>query len=113
MSKLWSAAIPLALAAATPPCAAFKLGLPLACEPGRDCWVVRYVDRDPGPGFADYRCGTLGSDGHDGTDFAIADPQGMASGVPVVAAAAGVVRSMRDGVPTSHPTAGRATISAP
>ena len=103
MGNLWSAALPVAIAAATSPGPAFELGLPLACEPGLDCWVVRYVDRDPGPGFADFRCGTLGSDGHDGTDFAIPDPRRMAAGVAVVAAAAGTVRGVRDGMPDQPP----------
>lgn len=85
------------LLASAAPAAALELGLPLQCRPGEDCWVVRLVDHDPGPGFADHRCGKLGSDGHDGTDFAIRDPQRMAEGVPVVAAAAGTVRGVRDG----------------
>ncbi len=93
-SLLWLTAVPLA---------ALELGLPLACMPGTDCWLVRLVDHDPGPGFADHRCGTLGSDGHDGTDFAIADPQRMAAGVPVLAAAAGVVQGVRDGMPDQPP----------
>ena len=58
---------------------------------------MRLPDHDPGPGFADYRCGTLGTNGHEGTDFAIRDPQRMAEGVPVVASAAGTVRGVRDG----------------
>lgn len=81
------------------PAAANELGLPLACVPGETCWLVRYLDHDPGPGFADYRCGGLGADGHNGTDFALADPRAMQAGVPVLAAAGGVVRSVRDGVP--------------
>jgi hypothetical protein len=80
------------------------LGLPLACTPGTDCWVVRLSDRDKGPGFADYRCGVLGSDDHDGTDFALPDPLRMQEGVPVLAAAAGTVRAVRDGMPDQPPT---------
>jgi hypothetical protein len=57
---------------------ALELGLPLACTPGEDCWLVRLVDHDPGPAFADHRCGNLGSNGHNGTEFAIADPVRMA-----------------------------------
>jgi hypothetical protein len=98
--------VPLAgllLAATVPAAAALELTLPLACTPGADCWLVRLVDHDPGPGFADHRCGTLGSNGHDGTDFALADPQRMAAGVPVLAAAAGEVRGVRDGMPDQPP----------
>ncbi len=82
---------------------AIELGLPLACEPGVDCWLVRLVDHDPAPGFADYRCGGLGSDGHDGTDFAIADARRMAEGVPVLASAPGIVAGVRDGMPDQPP----------
>jgi hypothetical protein len=83
--------------------AALELGLPLACTPGEDCWVVRLSDHDGGPGFADYRCGVLGSDGHDGTDFALADPARMQAGVSVMASAAGTVRAVRDGMPDQPP----------
>ena len=74
------------------------LDLPLACEPGRDCWIPRYVDVDPGPGVADYACGTLSGDDHKGTDFAIPDLAALDRGVPVLAAAAGTVRGIRDGM---------------
>lgn len=82
---------------------AFELGLPLACTPGDDCWVVRLVDHDPGPGFTDYRCGVLGSNGHDGTDIAIADPRRMAEGVAVTTSAPGIVAGVRDGMPDQPP----------
>jgi hypothetical protein len=82
---------------------ALELALPLACAPGEDCWMVRLVDHDPGPGFTDYRCGVLGSDGHDGTDFAIADARRMAEGVPVLASAPGTVVGVRDGMPDQSP----------
>ena len=92
------------LAAVTGPGAsALELGLPLACTPGTDCWLVRLVDHDAGPGFADHRCGSLGSDGHEGTDFAIADGRRMAQGVPVLASAAGTVVGIRDGMPDQPP----------
>jgi hypothetical protein len=75
------------------------LGLPLACAPGRDCWIANYVDADPGAGVRDYACGRMSYNGHDGTDFALRDLRAMAEGVPVLAAAAGVVRGARDGEP--------------
>ncbi len=75
------------------------LALPIDCKPGEDCWIVRYVDHDPGPGVLDYACGLLTGDGHNGTDFAIRDLAAMASGVEVRAAAAGVVDALRDGIP--------------
>jgi murein DD-endopeptidase MepM/ murein hydrolase activator NlpD len=72
--------------------------LPIDCEPGVDCWMVRYVDHDPGPGVRDYACGKLAGDGHKGTDFAIRDLATMVAGVEVRAAAAGVVEALRDGM---------------
>jgi hypothetical protein len=83
------------LAAAQAP----QLELPLRCAPGRDCWIVNYVDADPGPGVRDFACGRQTYDGHNGTDFAIRDLKAMQEGVPVLAAAAGVVRGVRDGEP--------------
>src|SRR5258706_16384656 len=35
------------------------LALPVDCQIGRACIVQNYVDRDPGPGARDYRCGFL------------------------------------------------------
>lgn len=90
------------MAAAAPAAAAaedIRLGLPIDCRPGRDCWVVNYVDHDPGPGRRDYRCGVMTYDAHEGTDIAIPDLKAMAAGVPVLAAAAGVVRAVRDEMP--------------
>jgi hypothetical protein len=108
LTSSFCASVAGAFLAVTAPAAALELALPLACEPGRDCWVVRYVDRDPGPGFSDFHCGVLGADGHDGTDFALADPRRMAAGVQVLASAPGVVRGIRDRVP-DQPPEGRLT----
>ena len=79
-------------AAAGPP---EGLILPIACTPGADCWVVRHVDHDPGPGARDYMCGALTGDGHKGTDIALRDLAVMAAGVEVRAAAAGVGEEQR------------------
>lgn len=75
-----------------------SLGLPLTCDPGRTCWLVNLVDHDPGPGMRDYACGEHGYNGHTGTDIAIRDYSKMDDGVPVVAAAAGKVLRLRDGM---------------
>ena len=80
------------------PAAALELRLPIACAPGRGCWIPRYVDLDPGPRFRDWMCGALRADGHSGTDFAIPSLAAMREGVPVLAAAAGRVRNVRDGM---------------
>lgn len=91
-------ALPLARSVrAEPP--AFQLQKPIACAVGRDCFIQQYPDHDAGPGAKDYRCGPETYDGHDGTDFRIPDKAAQARGVTVVAAAAGVVKAVRDDVP--------------
>lgn len=95
----------LAFAAALAPAVALRaeepapaLVLPLACEVGRTCEVQHYVDRDPGPGVLDYRCGRRTNDKHDGIDFRLVDMAAQRAGVDVLAAAAGRVVAVRDGV---------------
>ena len=75
-----------------------NLLLPLDCEPGKTCWVVRYVDHEPGPDAGDYACGPMTGDGHKGTDFAVRDLAAVTAGVTVRAAAAGRVSAVRDGM---------------
>ena len=75
-----------------------ELSLPLDCAIGRDCWLVNFVDMDPGPGVRDFGCGAHGYDGHKGTDFAIRDTTAMAAGVSVVASVSGIVAGIRDGM---------------
>lgn len=74
------------------------LSLPIDCNPGKDCWIVNYVDRDPGKGFRDYACGAMGYDGHKGTDIAVAHAGRIEDNVPVLAAASGSVVGVRDGM---------------
>ncbi|MHB1217483.1 MAG: M23 family metallopeptidase [Alphaproteobacteria bacterium] len=76
----------------------FALGLPVACTPGRDCWIANYFDRDSAPGLKDVGCGARTYDGHDGTDFALRDLKAMIAGVEVVASAPGRVKAVRDGM---------------
>ncbi|MGD9864732.1 MAG: M23 family metallopeptidase [Pseudodonghicola sp.] len=83
----------------------FALGLPLDCQLGETCYIQQYTDDDPGPGAQDYRCGPLSYDGHKGTDFALPDLAAMRAGVAVLAAAPGVVKALRDGVPDRVMTA--------
>ena len=80
------------------PAAAIEFQLPLDCTPGTSCVVQHYVDRDPGPQAADYRCGHQTYDGHDGVDIRVPTLRAMASGVAVIAAADGVVAALRDGM---------------
>src|SRR5215472_17795877 len=95
----------LGLAAALAPAAARpqsppapKLALPIACEPGKTCFVQNYVDRDPSQGALDYRCGHRTYDKHDGTDIRLPDMAAQRAGVDVLAAAPGKVVAVRDGV---------------
>lgn len=76
-----------------------RFALPLDCTLGEDCFVMNYVDADPGPEAADFACGPITYDGHEGTDFALTSFAAMRAGVAVRAAAPGVVRGLRDGMP--------------
>lgn len=96
---LLSGAAMLALAAVPAAAGDLKLALPVACEIGRDCFVQNFFDHDPGPERRDYACGSLSYDGHNGTDFRVADIPAMTRGVTVMAAAGGTVKAVRDGMP--------------
>jgi murein DD-endopeptidase MepM/ murein hydrolase activator NlpD len=75
-----------------------QLKLPVACEVGRTCFIQNYVDVDASSSATDYRCGTLSYDGHNGTDFRLPSMRVQRAGVGVLAAAAGRVVRVRDGV---------------
>jgi hypothetical protein len=95
----------LALAAAAPAEAPPKLAFPMACVPGRTCEIQHYVDRDPGPGTRDYRCGLETYQGHDGLDIRVPDLAAQRRGVAVLAAAPGTVVGVRDEMPDISITA--------
>lgn len=103
--KAWSAvAAAFLLAIASRPASgqegeAPSLRLPLICDMAQVCSIQNYFDHRPGPERLDYACGRLSYDGHDGTDFRVPDEVVMRQGVPVVAAADGVVRGVRDSMP--------------
>jgi hypothetical protein len=69
------------------------------CILGTDCFLQQYVDRDQGPGTADYTCGAQTYDGHKGTDIRIRTIADVQKQVAVLAAAPGVVIALRDGIP--------------
>lgn len=79
------------------PAGAFDLQQPVDCTLGDDCYIQQYFDHDPGAGVADFTCGPLSYDGHDGTDFALPTRAAMEEGVSVLAAAPGKVVATRDG----------------
>lgn len=89
------AILTLALA---PAAGAFELAFPADCTLGQTCYIQQFPDRDPGPGAADFTCGGLSYDGHDGTDIALPNRAAMLAGVTIHAAAAGTVKGIRDGV---------------
>lgn len=113
-----AAALALALAAllslaAAPPARAEtpRFGLPVDCAMGTVCLIQKYVDHDPGPGRRDYACGRLSRDGDTGTDFRLPNLEWMRRGVPVLAAAAGQVTRVRDGMPDVNvDTVGQASL---
>ena len=98
---MFGAAVPLALALAAPAAGASAppaLQFPLACKIGVSCEVQNYVDRDPGPGAKDYRCGRETYQGHKGVDIRLLDMAAQKRGVNVLATAPGVVSRTRDGM---------------
>lgn len=76
----------------------FELGLPLACEPHKTCFIQNYVDDDPGPGVRDYACGSATYDKHDGVDFRLFSAAAAKAGVSVLASADGMIKGTRDGI---------------
>ena len=90
----------LALFPAVPSHAGAKLvlGLPIACTPGKDCFIQQYVDVQPGPGAKDYHCGTATYEEHSGTDFRLLSVKAAEAGIPVLASAAGRIKAVRDGM---------------
>lgn len=81
-----------AVASAEP---ALRLSLPVACEPGKTCFVQNLVDHDPGPAGVDHRCGTATYDGHNGIDIRLLSAAAARAGVAALAAADGVVERLR------------------
>ena len=102
-----AALLPAFAAAAEPP----RLRLPIDCIIGETCFIQNHVDTDPGPGYRDYACGSLGYDGDTGTDFRLPSFAEMRAGVRVLAAADGVVKGVRDGMAdTGSPPDGAASL---
>ena len=76
----------------------FPMDLPINCIPGKNCWIMNYVDVDTSQGKRDYQCGWRTYDVHQGTDIVLRDEGVMRQGVPVLAASSGVVAGVRDGM---------------
>lgn len=73
-----------------------QLELPIDCALGETCYIQNYVDHDPSEAAFDFQCGNLTYDTHKGTDFGLPSLSAMEDGVPVLAAAAGTVRGVRN-----------------
>lgn len=76
-----------------------ELSLPIDCQPNITCFLQSYVDIDPGPGVSDFACGRATYDGHKGTDFRLLSEAVVKDHIRVLAAAPGVLKGMRDGMP--------------
>ncbi|MCY4120414.1 MAG: M23 family metallopeptidase, partial [Acidobacteria bacterium] len=82
-------------ASAQPP----RFDFPADCTVGGDCWYRAYVDLASDATYRDHRCGVRSYENHRGTDIGPYSP-----GDPpfrVLAAAAGVVTGIRDGLDDS------------
>ncbi|KRB42007.1 M23 family metallopeptidase [Phenylobacterium sp. Root700] len=98
--------------AAASTAAGLALAFPVDCQIGKTCEVQNYMDRDPGPGAKDYRCGTETYESHGGVDIRLLDMAAQQAGVNVLAAAPGRVSRLRDGVADiSVKTVGSAAVS--
>ncbi|WP_245283834.1 M23 family metallopeptidase [Bradyrhizobium sp. Cp5.3] len=76
-----------------------QLAIPIACEPGRSCYIQNYTDLDPSRSARDYKCGTLTYDDHNGTDFRLPSLAVQKAGVEVRAAANGRILRTRNDAP--------------
>ncbi len=78
---------------------ALVLEIPIECVVGKDCFIQQYVDIDPGSGARDHTCGAATNNGHKGTDIRVLSTAVAKQGVPVVAAAGGIVIAVRNNMP--------------
>ena len=74
------------------------LALPIDCDMRADCRIAKYVDLAPGGAARDFHCGPMTNHQHKGTDIRLRDYRQMEDGVAVLAAAAGQVTEIRDGM---------------
>lgn len=76
----------------------FTIALPIKCEVGSTCFIQNYVDHDSSEKVRDFQCGSRTYNGHDGTDIRLPDMDIQKTGVAVLAAAAGRIMHVRDGM---------------
>jgi len=75
------------------------MAFPLVCEPGVSCFILSYPDMDANPDKArDFACGPSASEGDPFLRIALPDVSAIPLNAPVIAAAAGRVKDVNDGV---------------
>ena len=82
---MWRAVLAGVLVAS--PAIAGDMLFPVDCTLGEDCFIQQYVDRNPGPGVADFTCGPLAYNNHQGTDFRLKNRAALARPYSALAAA--------------------------
>lgn len=80
------------------PVRAADMVFPLVCTPGRTCFIVQYPDDDDSDAARDYACGPSASDGDGALRIALGDLSMVTDKVPVLAAKAGIVDDVSDGL---------------
>lgn len=98
-NSAWGLLAGLAAPPTSAPPPPLLLGLPVACDLASQCSIQKLVDHASGPERRDYRCGTLTTDGHDGTDIRVRREADVRAGIDILAAADGTVLRVRDGMP--------------
>jgi hypothetical protein len=75
-----------------------ELEFPVACQIGVNCEIQYYMDRDPGPGAKDYMCRGISLNELSTLNIRLPNLEAFRTGVDVLAAAAGRVSAIRDGM---------------
>ncbi|MBL4749807.1 MAG: M23 family metallopeptidase [Amylibacter sp.] len=74
------------------------LAWPIECILNETCFIQQYMDVDDTDGVRDFMGGAVTYDGHKGTDIRLKSRKAMQDGVNVLAASAGQVKGLRDGM---------------
>jgi len=74
------------------------LSSPIRCSIPEICWIQNFFDHDDGPGATDHACGPRTFDGHGGLGIRVANLRVLEAGIPIIAASAGTVLGVRDGL---------------
>lgn len=78
---------------------ALDLGMPIACDYGKNCYISNYFDHEAEDKiYKDYTCGNISEDGYKHTDFILKNYSQMKEGVNVLAGDSGVVKYVRNDI---------------